>query len=59
MQRTWANPEPSRLDATVVTSVPSGGPTKRRTRKRDESSVSSGVTFRGTFCVWYFLNFSL
>lgn len=29
MQRTWANPEPSRLDATVVTSVPSGGPTEK------------------------------
>ena len=40
MQRTWANPEPSRLDATVVTSVPSGGPTERRTRKRDGSSCA-------------------
>lgn len=58
MQLTWANPEPSRPDATVEVSVPSAGPTARRNRKRDQV-VSSRVSFRGTFSVWYFLNFSL
>lgn len=59
MQRTWANPEPSSLDATVVTSVPSGGPPREEPGRGMDQVVSSGVTFRGTFCVWYFLNFSL
>lgn len=55
MQLTWANIEPPRPDATVEASGPRAGPTART--EEDGHAGSSGVTFRGTFCLWCFLNF--
>lgn len=36
-----------------------GVPPREEPGRGMDQVVSSGVTFRGTFCVWYFLNFSL
>lgn len=56
----WDEPTLSQPGQTTMAeaSGPTAGPTARGLRKRDQA-VWLGVTFRGTLCLWCFLNFHL